>query len=602
MNRTAELILDDSRAAWSTASSDSAAVHARGYAFVGDDFYEGQALADFIHRHCTKSSGEFIDELRELIPRLNGGWGLAVKLPDGRVLAATDRIRSVPLFYARRGETVAVVSSAYSLIGRSTAIRIRSAAEYLLAGFVTGSDTLFEGVDQLQTGEILEVDSSGRPVLNRYYRYLAAEQSTADEETLERRVDEMFNRLFARYARAFGGRRIIIPLSGGLDSRLIAGMLKRYGAENVLCFSYGRPTYEEARISRRIAESLGFQWRMIEYSPQVWARSLASLDDSSFHDYCSNAVSLPHLQDLPAIQQLMEEENLRDAIIMPGHSFGLLAGSHIDPALLGIDGSAGMAPILEAILRIHYNFFPNKDRFAAQQQIPQWVEQQLGEFCRPDSRPATAYYDTWDVDNRQAKFIVNSLRSYDFYGIPWAMPLWDYELTDLFAPIPPWYKVRQRLYFNTLGSKILRNDLEMLREITRDNGQMLTERITGEQTLPPLFQERQLSALYRICRVPLKMTGLMQVLRRWYCGRLPDHPLAFDHWFTGGHDPRRITMGEVLDRRGAWDVLPEEARRMLRPHTRRLMAQTNHTSAQAVIELARHYRMLDYMRSKEGTV
>ena len=84
MNQTAKLLLDDTRAAWSTASSDSAAVHARGYAFVGDDFYEGQALADFIHRHCTKSSGEFIDELRELIPRLNGGWGLAVKLPDGR--------------------------------------------------------------------------------------------------------------------------------------------------------------------------------------------------------------------------------------------------------------------------------------------------------------------------------------------------------------------------------------------------------------------------------------------------------------------------------------------------------------------------------------
>jgi len=602
MNRTAELILDDSRAAWSTASSDSAAVHARGYAFVGDDFYEGRALADFIHRHCSEADGGFIEELRKLIPRLNGGWGLAVKLPDGRVLAAADRMRSVPLFYARRGETVAVASSAYSLIGRSTAIRTRSAAEYLLAGFVTGSNTLFEGVEQLQAGEILEVDSCGRPALNRYWRYLAEEQTTADEETLERRVDDVFNRLFARYARAFGGRRIIVPLSGGLDSRLIAGMLKRYGAENVLCFSYGLHTCGEVQTGRRIAESLGFQWRLIEYGPQVWLESLASLDASSFYDYCSNAVSLPHLQDLPAIQQLMKQENLRDAIIMPGHSFDMIAGSHIDPALLGIDGSAGMAPILEAILRIHYNFLANTARFAAQQQIPQWVEQQLGEYWQPDSRPAGVYYDAWEVDNRQAKFIVNSLRSYDFHGIPWAMPLWDYELIDLFAAIPPKYKIRQRVHFNALVSKTLRGDLDMLREIPRDNGQMLTERITGEQTLPPLFQERQLSALYRICRVPLKMTGLMQVLRRWYCGRLPDHPLAFDHWFTGGRDPRRITLGEVLDRRGAWDVLPEEARRMLRPHTRRLMAQTNHTSAQAVIELARHYRMLNHMRGKEGTV
>ena len=36
-----------------------------------------------------------------------------------------------------------------------------------------------------------------------------------------------------------GDRQIIIPLSAGNDSRLVASILKYLGAKNVKCYSYG---------------------------------------------------------------------------------------------------------------------------------------------------------------------------------------------------------------------------------------------------------------------------------------------------------------------------------------------------------------------------
>jgi len=596
MNRLQQVILDDTCTAWFSAESAAGCVRGRGYAFIGDDFVEGRELVDFVHQRCMGRAPEAsIAELRDLIPRLNGCWGLVAQLPDGRTLAATDRLRSVPLFYARCGETVVVSSSAYALLEciRPAAIHLRSAAEYVLAGFVTGNNTLFDGISQLQAGEILEVAPGREPSVQRYYRYLADEQTAADEESLERELAGILDRVFSRYARAFGRRRIVVPLSGGLDSRLVAGMLKRHGAENVLCFSYGLRGNPEAEISRSIAAALGQQWRLVEYNADVWTRCLASADIPRFFDYCANAVSLPHLQDLPAIRQLAAEDGTSRALVMPGHSFDMLAGSHTDPALLGVRGSAGMAPIRDVILRIHYILFPETDRFIADHGIPQWLEEQLAAYWKPDERPASAFYDAWEVDNRQAKFIVNSVRAYEFCRLGWALPLWDYELMDFFAAVPPELKVHQRLHFNTLVSKVFRGDLSKLREIPRNNGQLLTRRITGQGELPPVFEERRFSAPYRALRSFLECTGAMKLLRRLRYTRKPPDPLAFDHWFTRGRHPGKMTLREAFNNYGVQDLLPPAIRRMLAPHTRRVLAQTNSNSPLAVIVLAQHYRKLE---------
>jgi asparagine synthase (glutamine-hydrolysing) len=60
----------------------------------------------------------------------------------------------------------------------------------------------------------------------------------------------------------------VVPLSGGLDSRIIVAMLKRLGVEDVICFTYGKKGNREAEISRQVAEALGYRWYFVEYTKE----------------------------------------------------------------------------------------------------------------------------------------------------------------------------------------------------------------------------------------------------------------------------------------------------------------------------------------------
>ena len=83
------------------------------------------------------------ERLKRLIPTLNGGWALAVRWPNGAVLAATDRIRSVPLFYTTTDTEFVVAADTDTLLERrgTRPVKELSALEFLLVGYVTGRDT-----------------------------------------------------------------------------------------------------------------------------------------------------------------------------------------------------------------------------------------------------------------------------------------------------------------------------------------------------------------------------------------------------------------------------------------------------------------------------
>lgn len=50
-----------------------------------------------------------------------------------------------------------------------------------------------------------------------------------------------------------------------------------------------------------------------------------------------------------------------------------------------------------------------------------------------DINSAVKCYEAWEWNGRQSRFIINSLRVYDFFDISWAIPLWDNDLMTFFA-------------------------------------------------------------------------------------------------------------------------------------------------------------------------
>ena len=56
---------------------------------------------------------------------------------------------------------------------------------------------------------------------------------------------------------------IFIPLSAGLDSRLVLSALLRHNHKDITCFSYGLKNNTEIKIARDICSKLNLNWKEI---------------------------------------------------------------------------------------------------------------------------------------------------------------------------------------------------------------------------------------------------------------------------------------------------------------------------------------------------
>lgn len=381
------------------------------------------------------SSGLTMAEIVRRMKDLNGQYAI-VHVTEEHAYAAVDRMRSIPLFYSYGKEMAYVSDDPFWIMDQlgDRSIDERNRAEYLMTGYVTDDRTLSPHIKQVRPGELVHLRADPRDGVVRereqYQCYVPRDFTVVD---LERGLEEMevvmvhcFQRLMA-HAR---GRTLVVPLSGGVDSRLVVLMLRRLGAENVITFSYGREGSAEVVISKKVAQTLGYPWLFIEYSNDKWWQWKNSEDHDRYTFLANGLVSSPHMQEYPAVMVLKREGSIpEDSIFVPGHTVALTN----KPDMTGPPDQLDL--VIEDIYRKHYNLAgePSSDP-----KVKRWckdnIAASLGDLGRyPDRHSAS---DSWDYANRQAKFIVNSVRVYDHWGYDWWLPLEDKEFCDFWCRVP----------------------------------------------------------------------------------------------------------------------------------------------------------------------
>lgn len=504
---------------WDEVIKNSYSLRIRGYAFIDEQYYSGDALIRYISNCLEKVPPEYrISILKDLIPRLNGCWALVYEA-DSDVLAAVDRLRSIPLFYAMENDKFFLSNNAKAVLKclNNTGLDDICAAEFLLTGYITGKDTLYKGLCQIQPGEILEVNISkdASPEINthRYYRFTFGNYFEADEQELEEELSKLLHRIFSRYVVALKGKTPVIPLSGGLDSRLLAAMLKKCGVENVICFSYGRPGNAEAEASRAIAKALGYEWLFCPYDEVSWYNWFREGQMSEYMNDCHNYSSVSAIRDWPATREILKKISDDEAIFMPGHSLDLLAGSHIpDELFYAKENTTYDKLVPEVVLSRHYrlwswrNVCPHlKDLFVKR------IIDVLPTFSNEDKPAAIGSYENWDVENRQARYIINSVRVYEFFNRRWMLPWWDYELMDFFSRVKAGLRFQKRLYRSTLLHKIFVDDLKELSVIPVVGGPLSSDEVRKAKS----FSYSLYRSFYRVLRRFMPLGYVKNVYDCW---------------------------------------------------------------------------------------
>lgn len=406
---------------------------------------------------CPVTLDDALDALRQPV------FG-ALMAEDGvRVAAAVDHCRTRPLFYARTPDQGLVVGGDARAVTKAAGLdptRAPSAGALLdaaLTGYVTGGETLCPGLFQLRPGEALTFDKATRSLsLHRHYQHDLTAGATApvgDRAAWRRRLLERLDAAFDRTVERAAGRPILVPLSGGLDSRLILGKLVERGYRDLRAFSYGPKNNYDALIAREVACRLDVPWTFVDTPGPVVRRFHRSEERLRYWDFADGLCSVPNGGDIVPLLRLRESGALpADAFVVNGQSGDFLTGGHVSPSVAA--GEGGWDSMFESILKKHYALWLSLRTPANLDLARARIRAVVGlpECLPPDPGPDVLanLMERWEYEERQSKYVVSGQRVYDFLDLGWDLPLWDRELSEFYRGVPLPLRVGQTLYREAL--------------------------------------------------------------------------------------------------------------------------------------------------------
>lgn len=395
-----------------------------------------------------------------LLGDVGGHFAIMAEATDW-YFAAVDRVCSWPVFQARNRNGLTRLSAHAPSLARDCdlvgKIDPDAALSLAMAGYTTGSRTLYCGQQILRAGEYLFGPAGGNPGLGRYHVYTPWKVTARPETELKRQLGEVTLGILRRILDQSAGRMIVVPLSGGYDSRAVVSGLHHLGARNVRCFSYGLPGNFEADVAQRISRQLGYEWRFLPLDPQRQRRFFASDLHSRYLEAADSLCSVPFEQDLPVVHDLLQDGWIDpSAIMVNGNSGDYISGGHIAPVLrrpaADMNPPARRQLVLDSLIGKHYALWQSLMTEANKATLKAMIAAEIDEVCPADPGADANHgiYEFSEFTNRQSKYVISGERVYDFLGLDWELPLWDDDYLAFWADVPLEHKAGQQLYARML--------------------------------------------------------------------------------------------------------------------------------------------------------
>ncbi len=221
----------------------------------------------------------------------SGLYNLFLFSPERRELAVfNDLLGALPCYYTAQQERLIFSSSLY-LLHRLAPLTVspQGFGERFVLGHTLNDATIFDSVWRTLPGTAYTFSLT--PPYHTASRRLSRAWTYTDQRSkadLHREFAGLLSRAFDRSVAHFGSP-VGIMLSGGLDSRWVAGELARRGVEIIGC-THGDPASVEWQIARQVADQLDI--RLLENPmDEDFSFDALSLDELLRQlDYMSNPI------------------------------------------------------------------------------------------------------------------------------------------------------------------------------------------------------------------------------------------------------------------------------------------------------------------------
>ena len=408
----------------------------------GTIFFKGEKDSVIKIFDLIKKCRYDLKKIKQLLLKYNN-CSSAIFFNNKYCVCFTDFCRSYPIFFRKDLNNILISNSYKHLKKNKDFIDEESLSFIKLCGYSLGYNTLLKNIKIMKPGEILYSDNKNTK-LEKYFEYhVTIKKNKLSKEKLKKKLSIIVDDIIKNIIKKSNNRPIWVPLSGGLDSRLILCKLHENGYKNLNCFSYGLKNNAESLIAKDIAKSLNIHWRFIEIKKNNYVSFYSSSEKKKFDDFSDNLQVVPNYQDFLVIKKMLNDKVLpQEAIIINGQSGDFNTGNHIPDSLIKKNNFKNF---LESLKKKHFFLFKSDDNPYFNNIVDRFFTDYL-KFNKVFKKNLTDLYEKWEYEERQIKYVVNGQKTYDFWGIDWFLPLWDSEFVKFWTSVDKRYRYKQNLY------------------------------------------------------------------------------------------------------------------------------------------------------------
>ncbi len=426
----------------------------KGYVIVEGNVMTGDPFRTILYNHFLSG------ELPERIGEYNGNFAFIIIQGD-HVWIGNDRYGIYPLFFVQK-EGQYIVSTQWQRLvpfsGRE--LQRESVLELLSLGYVLGDKTLVKNICEIPGASLLHISSADGRLEYRPHRYWKLEHHFRPGrlQRLEWEFASLWRDQFRSYTDYIReeGNTCIVPLSGGLDSRLLAHELERAGI-GIHAFTYGMGEQSgDVITARQVAKQLS-----TVLSHDVFYNDRAELQNVIHSDLRYERIT--HARNYEKELRRYHELSGLSRIRMPGYSGDFMAGSHIRHRMRSWDSNERVIKYIwdfHVIPMVKPGLKSNRDQM---DMLLHSIAQSL-----PTDRDPVSSFIQWDLDYRQRRYIVRPEVEDNTGPLAFLLPFFDYAYMDFFLDLPYKALLNTRLYTNAQIKYLYQENPRLIR-IKRDN-------------------------------------------------------------------------------------------------------------------------------------
>ena len=430
-------------------------IYQQGYILYNDKIYEHNEIQILINNLHEKG---IIDEA---VKDFSGNFLLILKETTNCKII-TDPYGSLPLFYTEVDSTIIISQNWISLQNSLKNKRIDEHAlvDILCFSYVQGARTLIKGIKEFPPHTITQIKNDQDNLEFKSYRQFKFEHQSIPFKKAQKRFIEILNNRFGIYYDYMlkSNQKVFMPLTGGFDSRLLSYFaLKRNLPIRSMTYYYEGHNCEVDVAAKLVKALPNFNsWTAFKITEDKFLEMLTSPQNyySLTTSHVFQRMQRECLKQLPADMKFN----------LAGHTGDLITGGHLTTKMRFFKKRDD---VVNYIVNFKCNHALADVLFELNSHYKEILFENIKSNISESENWHSSYY-IWNLEQRQRRFIIRSSIICDD-PLTLILPYYDNELVDFFRQLPYSYLLRQKLFVNTIFTKIF-PEFPILKNTPRESG------------------------------------------------------------------------------------------------------------------------------------